>query len=446
MTGTRRDRSFGGPLSALLRPVLTPGWREVVVERVGATVLVRSARHDDPLLRAFAAELPAGPLSVVVDEEAPQVAVSERLVALLAARAKRGLDEARVLAPEGLTGITASRWRRLAERTGVALLVPAGPVSIAGTTLFAAGGWVRWAPGEPGRSVGPRHPVPSWQEEESAVFPTVHGGLIAEQLPLGVLLRPPSAFPVLDWCSVPPDPHRLTVVAGVPGGPPARAADVAAHLAGLPPEVCAAARLVSGDGQDVVALGRAVAELLGTAVTVADGVPVERGGGLGFVLHDAAGRPTWEPYLGEIRCRAGERTAAPLRWRAPHPGLAAHAPGVFRVAEGWVLGVMRSGLWLRQAGRAAQPVPVGAPVDPAVVTVAVGDPGHPLADDVWDVLPGLLDRLDPAVLRRVRLSVLGVPSAAGREAACALARERGLGLRPGRRAEPVRARSAFGGA
>ncbi|MGM1060372.1 hypothetical protein [Saccharothrix sp. Mg75] len=435
MIGAGPRRGPGELLADLLRCALSAVEPEVVAERVGAVVVIRSARHEDPSVRDFARDLPPGPASVVVGlGDVSLAAVVDRLAEVLAARQEPG--EVRVLAPEGLAAVDVAVWRRLAERTGVTLLVPAGPVLVAGETLFACDGgegvpgrWVRCAPGEPEQWAGPRHPAPGWQEGSIGAWQEVPGGVVVEHLPLGIVLRPQGAFPPSEWYAAAPEPHHLTVVVGVPDGPPVCAEDVAAYLSTLPSDLCATARLVSGDGRDVVTTGRRVAEVLGVGVTVVDGAPLVREGCLDFVLRDQDDRPTWMPYLREIRCLPGEVPALPWRWRAPHPGLVEHAPGVFRVTEHWVLGVMRSGLWLRAAGRPHQPVPVGAPVDPAVVTVAVGDPGSVLPDGVWTVLLDLLDRLEPSVLRRVRLSVLGVPSERGRETACAMARERGAEIR-----------------
>ncbi|MBY8852237.1 hypothetical protein K7G98_29870, partial [Saccharothrix sp. MB29] len=317
----------------------------------------------------------------------------------------------------------------------VTLLVPSGAVVPVGGILFVRGlhgglegRWSRFAPGEPDHDTGPRHPAPRWQDIAAEDSFDIHGGLVVEHLPAGVLLRPAATAPEREWHAVPPDPHRLTVIAGVSGGARVLAEDVTAYLSTLPLDVLKTARLACGDGQDVVALGRAVARGLDTAITAVDGLPVVRRGEVEFMLHDPSGRPTWTPYLQEIRCLTGEAAAVPLRWRAPHPGLGDHGPGLFLARDGWVVGVMRSGLWLRRAVSASQPVPVGAPVDPVVVTIAVGDLGEPLPDEVWPVLCDLLDRLEAPVLRRARLSVLGRPSARGCAAVRELTRTRGIAM------------------
>ncbi|QFZ18600.1 hypothetical protein [Saccharothrix syringae] len=453
MTGWDRYRPLDGGWVGLLRRT---SWRVrcgIVVEREGAVVVVRSAGDDEHRLRQVVRALPAAPASVVVGTTGK--AVLPVLARVVADRAGRGAGVVRLVAPGGLPAVDPSWWRRLAEATGVELLVPSGPVAVAGGTLFVRGDherlpgtWRRYAPGGSGRDLGPRHPPPHWQDAVPASGTRVHGRLIAEHLPVGVVLRPAATAPPAEWHAVAPDPHRVTVIVGVPGGPRVCAEDVTDYLATLLPEVCAAARLVCGDGQDAVTLGRTAAGLLGTAVTVVDGTPVVRGDEMRFTLRDGAGRPTWAPYLQEIRCPAGEASAAPLRWRVPVAGLVPHSPGVFRVDDGWLLGVMRSGLWLRRNGRPPHPVPVGPPVDPAVVTLAVGDPGEPLPEQVWPVLADLVDRLDADVLPRLRLSVLGEPGPRGRAAARELARGRDIGIRlpgavsgqplPG----PVRSRSS----
>ncbi|MFT7841751.1 hypothetical protein Q5530_36920 [Saccharothrix sp. BKS2] len=433
-----RSRTPGRPRTALkwfLDHARSGADGEVVAEQVGPAIVVRPARYEEHLLREIAGALPAGPLSIVVaGGDAPAGAVLDRLARVVTEGARRGVREVRLVLLAGFPAVAPERWRALAERTRVTLLVPSGTVVPVGGTLFVRGPhgglegrWSRFAPGEPDHDSGPRHPAPRWQDTAAEDSFDVHGGLVVEHLPAGVLLRPAATASARGWHAVPPDPHRFTVIAGVSGGARVLAEDVIAYLSTLPLDVLKTARLACGDGQDVVVLGRAVARGLDTAVTAIDGLPVVRRGKVEFMLHDPAGRPTWTPYLQEIRCLTGETAAVPLRWRPPHTGLVAQGPGLFLVRDGWVVGVMRSGLWLRRAGGAAQPVPVGAPVDPSVVTIAVGDLGEPLPDEVWPVLCDLLDRLEAPVLRRVRLSVLGLPSGQGRAAVRELTRARGIG-------------------
>ncbi|WP_367129229.1 hypothetical protein [Saccharothrix sp. HUAS TT1] len=390
-----------------------------MVERIGAVLVVRAGGADDPALRALALALPAAPVPVVLDAEGvPAAALLHRVTQVVTAAAKRGTRVLRVVV-RGPHPADPGWWQRLADRTGVELLAPSGPVEVAGSTLFvhgadegSAGTWWRCAPGKPTAFLGARHPVPRWQPAAPEEPSRNHGLLVTQHLPGGVLLRPLAAALDTRWRIVPPDPERLTVIAGVPGGPAVRAADVASYLASIPDAARTRVRLACGSGQDVVALGCEVAGVLGSSVAVVEGTPVARGGGVEFVLHDPSGVATWTPYLQELRCLSGDPAAVPLRWRAPRPDLAPHLPGVFRLTDRWLVVVMRSGLWLRRTTRPWHPVPVGRSVNPAVKVVAVGDPGEPLEDDVWPLVSDLLDDFG-AVPRCVRLSVLGVPSSSG---------------------------------
>ncbi|XVS67732.1 hypothetical protein ACQPYE_17280 [Actinosynnema sp. CA-299493] len=404
-----------------------------MVERVGVACVIRTA-GDDTGLRALAHLLPAVPAPLVVDTATP--AVLDRLARVVGSAARRGGRTLRVVAPAGFPDLDLAWWQRLAERTGVELLVPSGPVAVAGGTLFARGAredstgtWWRFAPRRPAESLGPRHPPPRWQVTAPGAPPRAHGLLVTEHVPGGVVLRPPTSASDPSWASVPPDPDHLVVVAGVPGGPRVRAADVAACLGALPEAARAAVKLGCADGQDVVELGLLVAGFLGVGVTVVDGVPHVRDGEVRFVFRDTVGAPTWTPYLQEVHCPAGGTAVVPVRWRTPSPRLVPHLPGVFRVDDHWLVLVMRSGLWVRSAHRPPQPVPAGRAVDPSVLTIAVGDPGEPLPGTVWPVVRDLLDDLEPPSRDRARLSVLGVPDRGGRRVAEALAGSRRVGLR-----------------
>ncbi|WP_306749734.1 hypothetical protein [Saccharothrix yanglingensis] len=422
MTPPRREQRTAGPPATSRRgDHRTSHGDEVVVERVGAALVVHAAGTDDPALRALAAALPATPAPIVVDAAGvPDAALFGRLASAVTAAVDEGTRTFRVVGRD-LPRVDPGWWRRLADRTGAELLVPSGRVTVAGATLFvhgadegSAGTWWRCAPGVPAVLLGARHPVPSWQAAVPEELPTVHGLLATQHLPGGVLLRPATTALDTRWRVVPADPDHLTVIAGVPGGPHVRAADVASYLGSIPEKARATARLACGTGQDVVALGCDTAEFLGSGVTVVDGTPVVRENGIEFVFHDLSGAATWTPYLQEIHCLTGATTAVPRRWRAPRPDLAPYLPGAFRVTDRWLLVVMRSGLWLRQVSRPWHPVPVGRSVNPAVKVIAVGDPGESLPDDVWPLVSDLLDDFAPSALRRVRLSVLGVPSRRGR--------------------------------
>ncbi|WP_225829044.1 hypothetical protein [Streptomyces naphthomycinicus] len=335
--------------------------------------------------------------------------------------------------------------RRVCDTWGLEVIAPAGPVVVApdGSLFTPVGpdGWWQFSPGLGPRPLGLRHPVPSWEDAAARLTPDAVGGHVVEPVPAGVLIR--AAGPVPDAegsvaASIPVDEHRLAVVVGTPGTPPVPARALAELLALLPSRARATARLVPGDGRDLLGAGQETADLLGTEVEVVSGVPalLERADGTGadwaVVLIGADGEPSWRPYVEAVACLPAHGGPAPaprvLRWRPPVTGLAAAAQdGVLMLDALWQVAVTRAGLWVGSDGV----VPAEASrraLARETMMVHVGAPGQRLDDRLWPVLESLMERLDPSAQARTTLHVLGSCSPQGRRSLRQVTERRGVAL------------------
>jgi len=413
----------------------------LVARRVGSAFLIEDRL--DATSEELAASLPAVPVSLVVATTISGEDDVLRAVARFVSDV--GVPVVRIVRMFAGTSITATWWQDLADRSGVELIVSSGRVELVGETMYTrgdgpgdVGSWLRCRPHRAIEDIGPRHPVPLWH---AAVLdrPESVGGVVARPVAAGVLLGDPDLAPVHLAGAVAADLERLTVVVEARCGIPVSAHDVAAFLARLPVAVRSEVRLVRIDGADVVAWGEAVACALGEDVTTVLGVPLASGAEERVVLLDPSGCRTWEPYLQEVRCHAvGSKGATGHRWRSPVPHLPALGPGIAQVGEDWMLVTMSSGMWLRPARRFTEWTPTGAVSDPTIVVVAVGEPGLSLPDGVWLEVSAILDHLEPAVLRRVVVSVLGTVTEAGLAAVTEITARRDIGLRVGRAARRTR--------
>ncbi|MFB0619613.1 hypothetical protein [Streptomyces sp. AGS-58] len=334
--------------------------------------------------------------------------------------------------------------RHICDTWEMEVIAPAGPVVVApGGSLFTPtgpDGWWHFTPGLGPRPLGLRHPVPSWEDAAAHLTPDAVGGHVVEPVPAGVLIR--TAGPVPDGeravgASIPVDEHRLAVVVGTPGTPPVPAPALAELLALLPSRARATARLVPGDGRDLLHTGQETADLLGTEVEVLSGVPalLERADGTGaeeaVVLIGADGEPSWRSYVESVACLPAHGGPAPaprlLRWRPPVAGPAAAEDGVLVLDARWQVAVTRAGLWVGSHG-GTPPEASGRALARETMMVHVGVPGQRLDDGLWPVLDTLVERLEPSVQGRTTLHVLGSCGAQGRRLMRRVADRRGLAL------------------
>ncbi|MEU3459438.1 hypothetical protein ABZ721_05700 [Streptomyces sp. NPDC006733] len=316
--------------------------------------------------------------------------------------------------------------RRIADAWELEVTAPDGPVLIApGGALFVQGnagpgrGWWRFAPGEAPRNLGPRAPVPVWQEALGRVPARTAGGCVVEQIPAGVLMRPaeaPEAGPG-DLCfAVPVDLERPTVLVGAPRAEDVAADEVAAVLAALPAAQRSHVRLAPGGRRDLLRLGQSVADLLGGEVEVLTGLPLladhaPPGAAPRPTLVGADGRPNWQPFVSSVACRPADgegRTPAP-RLVSSHPPdwiPDGTEPGTVRLTDRWQATVTRAGLALWEQG-GPRPALWALAVDPDICAIELGLPGVPLDESVLPALSRLLVGLGADARARAVLLVRG---------------------------------------
>lgn len=418
---------IGGNL--LIRPV---GERA----REQAELLAGMARHDDT--------------TVVV------VAVPDRLADALwvrLAEVRARTDGRRIVLAMSGTGDDrpdqAALGRRIADAWERTVVAPAGDaVLVPGGTLFASAGtseadpqWWSFAPGAEPEPLGPRWPVPEWGAAV-ADPPMPHSGAVAgpslTQVPAGLLVRRPGTAALMPGdvaYAVPAVPDRPSILVGVPDGTRVTAADLIAVLTEpitRPDWRRHPLRLVPGDGTDLLALGETLARELRVDVEVLTGLPVdvvdvrvpaEGTDGPRVVLADAAGRPTWSPFVASVICRppAGDGTAPiprPETWYPPVPGMdVTTTRGVLRLDDTWRLAVTRAGMWVLPADADPDRFPgelvVRWPAAVDTVRLDIGLADGQVDDEVWPLLDDLLGRLPAELRARLVVAVHGATTAAG---------------------------------
>ncbi|MGW3284592.1 hypothetical protein ACWDR3_08110 [Streptomyces sp. NPDC001002] len=341
--------------------------------------------------------------------------------------------------------------RRIADNWGLDVLAPAGVAMVVpGGTLFApdlpdaVGGWWQFSPARQPRGLGPRHPVPGWQNALDRVPADSAPGCVIEHIPAGLLIQPAGAPPEgVDAIryALPVDPEGPVLLVNTGGSAPVPPDALADVLAALPGSVRGTVRLASCDGSDLLALGQEVADLLGTEVQVANGLTVlldephatapaprpagrSRGadespwGGPGHggtartVLLDSDGNPSWQPYVRTVTCSPAETGAAPRisNWRAPIGGLRpAPETGTLLLDGGWQVTVTRAGLWIG-AQRASLPASSAArPARADLMAIDIGVPGGRLDTSLLAPLEHLLASLQDDVRTHTLIQLLGEP-------------------------------------
>lgn len=325
-----------------------------------------------------------------------------------------------------------STARLICERWCLDVLATAGPaVVVPDGTLFspdlpdAPGGWWHFSVGEIPRFVGSRLPIPAWEPALRRMDQGAVPGHVVEPVPAGLMIRPvgtvAAAVHTLPY-AVPPDPDRPHLLVDTPSVP---AAGLAAVIAALPGRVRKDVRLLSLDGSSLIETGQAVADLLGTDVHVANGLPVVvDDGGAGeasteLYMVDAEGTPAWRPFAETLTCApAADSRGARARvttWRAPAPLLQGTEHGALPFDQTWKVAVTPAGLW---AGpRSSEPPPVAATRTAGADTVAIelGAPHRALDAALWPSLDRLFDELEPEVRERAVVHVHGVLGSKGME-------------------------------
>ncbi|CAL9613129.1 hypothetical protein SUDANB58_05680 [Streptomyces sp. enrichment culture] len=407
------------------------------VEDVGGVLLVRSVEDD-----SFSLDVLAEVASTVgVEEDVATVIVGSavggrtpgadhwaRLGTLLDSLRSKGTGRVRLV----MSGAGDDRpdrpcvARRIADAWELEVTAPDGVVLFTpGGALFVHGdsgpgrAWWRFTPGGKPRKLGPRAPVPAWEEALGRVPAHTTGGCVVDRIPAGVLIRPaeaPGPAPD-DLCfAVPVDFERITVLVGAPQAEDVAADEVAAVLMALPEAHRSRVRLAPGGRRDLLRLGQSVADLLGAEVEVLTGLPLladhaPPGTVPRPTLVGRDGRPSWQPFVPSVVCGPADPQGRPpvprpVGSRPPDWILGGTEPGTVRLTDRWQATVTRAGLAL-WAPTGPRPGPVGPAVDPDVCAIELGMPGQPLDGSLLPALSRLLRGLGADVRARTTLLVRG---------------------------------------
>ncbi|MFF3503301.1 hypothetical protein [Streptomyces sp. NPDC003247] len=345
--------------------------------------------------------------------------------------------------------------RLICERWELDVLATAGPaVVVPDGTLFspdlpdAPGGWWHFSYGEVPRPVGSRLPIPAWESALRQVDHDPVAGHVVEPVPAGLLIRSTAAdSPAVHTLpyAVPPDPDRPYLLVGTADVP---AGDLATVLAALPGRIREDIRLLSLDGQPMPETGQAVADLLGTDVHLANGLPVVVDGdpddgsraeaSTEPYLVDADGTPAWRPFARTLTCApvgAGRaENARVTTWRAPASLSSAEPVDVaLPFHRIWKVAPTPAGLWI--GPRSGEPPLTAVTRRPApdAVAIELGAPRRALDDSLWPHLDRLFGELDPEVRERAVVHVHGVLGSRGMESLRKLTVRHSFSLMPQRR-------------
>ncbi|MEO6083454.1 MAG: hypothetical protein ABIQ18_10145 [Umezawaea sp.] len=293
-----------------------------------------------------------------------------------------------------------------------ALTTVPGAAFVTGSTGY--GSWLRFLPGASPTPFGRRFPVPAWEAmDPNSAWPTGDVG-IAEPIPAGLWLRAqsvpfdPNSQDARAIVALPCRENVLTIVIGGPGQPSIPTEEICKLLNALPSAARSRVRLVQYDIDAGAEQAQQVAEQLGEPINVYTGLPVSNlreGGGAVVVAVDRRGKPTWHPFVTEMRCipRAQAEENEVSGYRNPVPGLGELTPGVFGLGDGVVLEVVASGLWVREAAAAGGADVRALPVDPEWARLTVGTPGRSTPGAVAVAGAALVERLEPEVRKLLRL-------------------------------------------
>ena len=299
----------------------------------------------------------------------------------------------------------------LADRLDVAVFAPDGPFCMLPEAAWYAGhgtggtGWRLFRPNLPAGFGETRHPVPAW----SAALPdrpVVHGDVVAEPVPAGLLVRDararPAAIGQLAF-AVAVEQTMPHIVVGGNGPAPAAASVAAVVMRTLPngpfllvpaaPEVAAYPWLVE------FALG------VGREVMVTTGVRLGSAFGISpFFVPDAEGQELFRPFATVIRQSAGGGDQQVLETAQPPPGWHRAGPRTYQYGEVRA-DVVPSGLVLRTGE--ADPGATARPFDPTGWTLYLGVPGEAIGQATLAAAQQLLDGLGPRQRPVVRLQLVG---------------------------------------
>jgi hypothetical protein len=392
--------------------------------QVGSALVVCSPNGASKAARVLANALPGDPDRTVVVADFPPDSGPEVWTALVAALRKRG--PIRLAVSRAGSGDLGSPAQWLADQLKVEVVAPDGVLlPVPGGSAFVidshgAGCWYRFRPGHPPDPMGSRFPAPEW-EPMTPGKPWASGRVgVAEPIPAGLWMHAmpsvtegPSREHARPVFALPCRPEVLTIVLGGPDERPVPPEEIRALLTALPMPARTKVRIAPygvaplGTAYASEPIGQIIADLVGERIAVYSGLPVLGADGVDVVAYDAQGQPSWRPFTTELgywpRTTPNAMPPSVIEHRPPVGGLVALRPGVYELAEGAVVELVDSGLWIRDPAEPPSNSPVRTlPMDPLWARITVGVPGMPTSPELFAAATDLYSRLDPDTQRAVR--------------------------------------------
>jgi hypothetical protein len=387
-------------------------------------------------------------------------ALCDRLAPALDACQASGVTQVRLVMTGGAAELPGrpAPARRLTERWTFEVVAPAGAAMVVpGGGLFAPdvpgtpGAWWHFSRGLLPRRLGARHPEPAWQQALDRVAADTAEGCVVHHIPAGLLVLPggvPAEGAGAVRYALPADPEHPAVLVGAAGCPPVPADALADIVAALPAPVRGTVRLLPGDGRDLLPTAQQAADLLGTELRVASGLPVllddaapprtagspwehpARNPASRTMVLDEQGSPSWRPYVETVTCVPAESRPRLAEWRAPIGGLRpGEEPGTLLLDRHWQVAVTRAGLWVGPRGARVPDAAAARPLEPDVMAVDLGHPDRSLDDaTLWAPLQRLFAALQDDVRDRTMIQLHGEASPATHRAVRRLAVQYGLAV------------------
>ncbi|MDT5023877.1 MAG: hypothetical protein QOE61_303 [Micromonosporaceae bacterium] len=312
--------------------------------------------------------------------------------------------------------------QQLADRMDIEVIAPDGPVVLlpAGVLFVTSpafakdsasapkdgtpdriqgglGGWWTHRPGQHPDRQGPHHPAPPWLVELPKRQRLRPSALVAHAIPCGVWLHTRGRRPVSPddpAFAIPADPHRITVLIGRPGSRSVPIKALYAWLAALPYATLEALTLMpyGQAGTNLDAVAEKLSEAFLVTVQRTAGVPAFGADGTSlYALVDDDGQPLARRIVQRLSYQS-EFLHDVNAWLNPLTGSVGTDQTRIPVGPGWVLEVVRSGLWLHDGAAPDDREIAGRPADADTETFVVdvgGDPdGEALARWIAAGLPG----------------------------------------------------------
>jgi hypothetical protein len=325
---------------------------------------------------------------------------------------------------------------RVAAAAGLPVIAPDGVVSVDPDGVLRVGGgdtasWWYCPPQGVPQSLGPIWP-PAPTDAARPPGPAV------TTIAAGCWVTADGHAPDAAAIASVPDGMFL-LAAGSPDRPDLTTAELAAALTKIGPLDARTLTFAApwSPPAELARMAAALSDLLGGDVRAAVGLPT---GAASRVLLDAAGRPTWEPWLLELTASRTRHGVFPSAWRTGRSDdTATEGPrlAVIRSLADWELEAIPAGLWLRPAEGPATVGPRPRPPDHRRPLLIVGAEDQPVPEAIWEELMRVLTDLPHSPEARLGMLAAFPPDPANDAVARFVARMHGLEWL-GREAPPVR--------